>query len=143
MNIMVQGGINVNIFIAVFSIVLVTVILIALTHFRHLCRQRQQIFRVNFPDFQINIRAIRIFWIVTMSISVIPKSCLKTCPPISYTMNKNGKPILNIPNFWFNKGGFAIGRLLKTDKLTLDMKIKTPGKNNVYSFQMFCETLFN
>ncbi|MCL2855797.1 MAG: hypothetical protein FWE21_09310 [Defluviitaleaceae bacterium] len=132
-----------NFWIPSIAIIATTALLIALAHFRHLCRQRQQIFTVHLPCFSINIHSARIFCFVTMRVIVIPEISGSTCPPIYFTLHKNSKPIMQIPNFWLNHSGFAIVRPSKANQITLDIKTKTSGKNTTYSFQMFDESLFN
>jgi|GEM_PF-4529716 len=130
-----------SILIAMFSIVIVAVFLIVLAHIRHISRQQQQIFCVESTPFHITIRVNRIFWLITLSIETTPQNRLPVCPPISCNITKNSKPILKIPNFWANRSSFALAHLSKKDTLTLHMKIKTSGKNNEYSFQMFDKTI--
>jgi len=136
-----EGGVAMSILIAMFSIIVVAVVLIVLSHLRHMSRQQQQVFSVESTPFYITIRVSRIFWLITLSIETRPRNRLPVCPPISCNITKNGKPILKIPNFWTNRSSFALTRLSKTDNLTLHMKIKTSGKNNEYSFQMFDKTI--
>ena len=56
-------------------------------------------------------------------VKAYPCDMLYFRPQIAYTVNKNGRRKISIPNFWAYAAGFSFCKMGKTDSLTMEVEI--------------------
>jgi hypothetical protein len=122
-----MGGGNMTITFAIVSIIAVTFLMILAMLIRARNREKTQYRAINFCHegacWKIVIRLARFWQLLYTRVKIVPGDLLSFRPQIAYSVRKNGREIIKLPNFWAECVGGALCKAAKTDCLAMQIEI--------------------
>ena len=113
--------------IAIISIIAITCLMIFAMVIRAKNRDNIQHHAIDFCHqgdcWKISVRLARFWWLFWAQVKVVPGDLLAFRPQVAYTVRKNGRRFIILPNFWADNTGIAICKASKTDCLTMQIEI--------------------
>lgn len=112
---------------AIIFIITITCLMVLAMFIRAKNRDNARYYAIDFCHegdcWKIAVRMARFWWLLWTQVRVMPGDLLSFRPQVAYTVHKNGRVIIALPNFWADSIGAAICKVGKTDCLTMQAEI--------------------
>lgn len=127
---------------AIISIIAATLLMILSMSIRAKNRANTQYHIISFcyeeDCWRVVIRMARFWWILYTQVKAVSSDQMSFRPQAAYTLRKNGRVIIALPNFWADNVGVSVCKVSKDDTLTMQVEI---AFKNVAMARAFVETL--
>ena len=112
---------------AIISIIGITCLMILAMFLRTKSRENTQYHAIDFCYegycWKIAIRKARFWRLLYTQVKIVPGDLLSFRPQVAYTVCKNGRVIIALPNFWADSIGAALCKITEHDSVAMQIEI--------------------